>query len=77
MLHEGPEEVVELVVLVEQIKRAARELRNDLLVAVYLEFLANYKVHQSADQHPRFVLRGLDVNDRAIYELHHFLKQPI
>lgn len=77
MLHEGPEEVVELVVLIEQVKRAARKLRNDLLVAVYLELLADYKVHQSADQHSRLVLRGLDVDDRAIYELHHLLKQPI
>lgn len=48
-----------------------------MLVVVDLELLAHYEVHQGTDQHPRLVLGGLDIDDRAIYELHHLLKQPV
>lgn len=48
-----------------------------MFVVVDLELLTDYEVHQGTNQHPRLVLGGLDIDDRAIYELHHFLKQPV
>ena len=71
VLHIGPEDVVELGVLAEQVLGSLGELFLDLPAVENADALAQQQVHEGTHQHLRLVVDRLQIQQRTVDQLHH------
>jgi|JI9StandDraft_2_1071091.scaffolds.fasta_scaffold177244_1 hypothetical protein len=77
MFKETSKEIIEIVTVVQQVKRTTRKFLNNLFSCENLHLSPQKEVHEGADQHLWLVLSCLNVHHRTVNQLHQISEKTV